>query len=268
MLFSEFSITSVEEKMKDFYKTAIAYKQDTALGIIRPVLRFLDIMSGKLERPPGFAFPEDLARAKDGLDVFAVWIVHFLQVVLAYIFGDLETATKEARELEEMMRMHLHPGYSGVLTFYCLTLLATARHRHGLVRRRLLSAAKRSMKKLEQFSLYVPENCLHKLNLVEAELAVVSGNYDQALRKYVEAISAAKELGVLWTSAIGCERFACFLRDRGDETGAVQRFREAQSAFENWGAVSKVEQLEKEAPELFRSSLVATEPAVVPTGSI
>lgn len=250
MLFSGDLIVSVEEKMREYYKTAVAYKQDTALLMIRPLLRFLHIMMNELEVPQGIAFPGDLARAKDGNDEFAAWAIHFLQVLLAYIFGDYEVAANEAREIQGHLRVHLHPGFSGVLTLHCLALLAVARGRHGLARRRLLTEVKRSMKKLEQFSLYVPDNCMHKLNFVEAELAVVNRNYGLARSKYSDTISLASEINVSWIQALASERFALFLQGQGDDDGAAVRFRDSHEAYQKWGAVAKVEQLEKQMPNL------------------
>jgi len=251
MLFSGDLIVSVEEKMRDYYKTAIAYKQDTALLMIRPLIRFLHILMGELERRSGAALEVDLVRARDGDDEFAAWAIHFLQVLLAYIFGDLETAATEAKEIEGHLRVHLHPGFSGVVTCHCLALLSSAPHRHGIARRRLMSKVKRSMKKLEQFSLCVPDNCLHKLNFVQAELAVVNGKYSLARTKYTETISRSTDLGVLWISALASERFAIFLEAQGDESGAAVKFRDAHSAYKSWGAIAKVQHLEKEMPKLF-----------------
>jgi len=54
----------------------------------------------------------------------------------------------------------------------------------------------------------------------------------------------------LVTCAVANERFAVFLRSQGDGTGAARRFRDAHSAYKAWGAIAKVQQLEKEMPEL------------------
>lgn len=252
MLFSGDSIPAVEEKMTDYYKTAVAYKQDTVLLIIRPVLKFLHILASKLERPhQGTAFPDDLTRAHNGKDSFGVFAIHFLQMLLAYLFGDFEIAAKEARELQVYLRAGAHPGFSGVLTVYCLSLLGAAHGQKGLARRRLLSQVKRNLRKLEEFALFVPDNCLHKLNLVQAEVAVVQRKHNVARHMYVLAISRSSELGVSWIRAIASERFACFLQKEGEKSSATDHFREAHSAFRSWGAIAKVDLLEKEISGLF-----------------
>jgi hypothetical protein len=247
MLFSGDSIPAVEEKMTDYYKTAVAYKQDTVLLIIRPVLKFLHILASKLERPQqGAAFPDDITRARDGKDAFAVFACHFLQTLLAYLFGDFETAAKKAKELQGYLRAGAHPGFSGVLTMYCLSLLGAAHGQKGLARRRLIAQIKPSIRKLQEFALCVPDNCLHKLNLVQAEVAVVQGKHNVARHMYTLAISRSSELGVSWIKAIASERFARFLQKQRNKNAAMEQFREAHSAFRSWGAIAKVELLEKE----------------------
>lgn len=258
MLFSGDSIQGVEEKIMDCYRTAVAYKKNTVLLIIRPILKFLCSLTRKVEIPQEFALLEDLQRAQEGKDEFAVWAIHFLQVLLAYIFGDYESAATEARELQDHLRAHLHPGFSGILTIYCLSLLGTLNRHHGLSRWRILTEVKRSMKKLEQFSFSVPDNCLHKFNLVQAEFAVANEKCNLATHLFTRTISQSSDLGVSWITAIASERFASFLRNQGNTTAAISRLREAYTAYMSWGAIAKVEQLENENPGLFSGCSVAS----------
>jgi hypothetical protein len=216
-------------------------------------------MMGKTENPRiliGDIFRrEDLTRVEEAHDEISVYIVHFIQMLLAYIFSDFETAAKEAKSMEQLLyAQFLHPGLSSFLAYYSVALLTVANHHHGYARRRLISKARRSLKKLKQFSKYVPENCLDKVFLVEAELAAVTGNYRAARDKYMVAIALAGEFGDLMLRAIACERAASFLRDRGDESSNYY-FLEAHSAYTSWGGIAKVEQLEKEMPELFSTNL-------------
>lgn len=250
MLLSGQSLERVEEKTTEFYDTALLYKQETTLGTMRPALKCLHILMGKVERPTGFAFSADLTRSEEAKDEAAIWIIHFMQLMISYFFGDYNTAAQEAEAMEAMLRLHLHPGFSSLLVAYCLALLTMANNCHGRARRELLKKVRRSMKRLEQFSSYIPENALHKLSLVQAELAVVNGDLGQARGKYLVAISLASELDDLAMRAIGCERFAVFVKSQGDGIGALHRFQEAHEAYKKWGAIAKVKQMEKEMPEL------------------
>lgn len=250
LLLSGQSIEIVEKRTKEFYETAVMYKQETTLGTMRPALKCLHILMGKIERPSGSSFEADLTRSTKARDEAAVWIIHFMQLMLSYLFGDYIMAAQEATGVEAMLRLHLHPGFSSIIVAYCLALLAVANDCHGRDRRQLLSKVKRSIKILEKFSLYIPENSLHKLFLVQAELAVVNGDCGEARGKYMVAISLSSELDDLACCAIACERLAIFLKNKGDGIGSVRRFQEAHNAYKRWGATAKAEQMEQDMPEL------------------
>jgi hypothetical protein len=98
--------------------------------------------------------------------------------------------------------------------------------------------------------LYTPENCLGKAYLLQAELAAVMGKNREASCDYVSAISIATRFGDFMIHAIACERAARFSHGLGDETATMCYFREAHSTYMEWGAIAKVEQLEKEIPGL------------------
>lgn len=251
MLLSGQSLVSVEEKTREFYETAVNYKQETTLGTMRPALKCLHIMMGKLERPVGFAFESDLKRAMEAKDEAAVWIIHFMQLMLSYMFGDFETAAQEADSMQAMLNPRLRPGFSSLIVAYCLALLAVVNQRHGRARRELLSRVKQSVKQLERFSMYIPENSLHKLSLVQAELAVANGDHGLAQGKFLVAISLSAELDDLATRSVACERFALFLEsNQRDGTRTARSFRDAYEAYKKWGCQAKTEQMERDMPEL------------------
>lgn len=245
----------IEEETSGFCKVATSLKQETALCLLRPDLKFLHILMGKIERPAHTEMlSSDLAIAVEARDKTSASIIHFLRLLLSYIFADFEAAAIEAKEMEGVLRLPIvHPGFSCLLTFHGLALLSVAPCRHGIVRWRLLSAVKQSIKLLETFSLSVPKNCLHSLNLVQAELAAVNGQDDLARGKYVIAIAVAINFHDLMIHSIASERFASFLRDQGEEAEAFEILREAYLTYKMWGAISKVHQMEKDFPELLTS---------------
>jgi hypothetical protein len=213
-------------------------------------------LTGKSDNPliltGDFFREEDLTRAEEAHDEISMGLVRFAKLILAYIFSNFETAAREAEGTEHMLfAPFVNPGFSSILAYYSVALITVAGNRHGYARRRLLSKARKSLKRLKYFAKCIPENCLDKIFLVEAELAVVTGNYTSARYKYVIAIALSAEFGDLMLRAIACERVAAFLRDRGDESGANHYFREAHLAYTSWGGIAKVESLEKDMPELF-----------------
>lgn len=253
------SLLRFEQEAIGFFETAESKKQESGMLFLRPSLQFVRKMMGKTANPHilmGDIFrQEDLTRIEEAHDELFLAVVHFIQMLLAYIFSDFETAAKEAESLEQVLYSQLiHPGFSSFLAYYSVALLTITNLHHVCARRRLISKARRSLKKLKQFSNCIAENALDKVFLVEAELAAVMGNYTAARDKYMIAIALAGEFGDLLLRAIACERAASFLRDRGDDESSSYYFREAHSAYTRWGGIAKVEQLKKEMPELFSTN--------------
>lgn len=256
MFFCGEPMPPIEEETAGFCETAVSLKNETALSLLRPDLTLLRILMGKIDRLIGLEMLQsDLAFTMEANDKASSCIIHFLQLVSAYLFGDFETAASQAKLVEEVLRLpYIHPGFSCILTFHCLALLAVAPRWHGLARRRLLSKVKQSLHLLEQFALCVPENCLHSYNLVRAELAVLDKNYRLARSKFLIAIAVATKSNDMMMHAVACERFASFLRDTGDDSSvSADNFREAKSSYVEWGATAKVQAMEREMPELLSS---------------
>jgi hypothetical protein len=255
MFFSGEPMPPLEEAAVGFCETAVSLKNDTALSMLRPELNLLRTLMGKVNRHTGLEMLQSgLAVMLKANDRASSCVIHFFQAVLAYVFGDFEMAAREATLSEEFLQPpYMYPGFSCLLTFHCLTLLAVAPRRRGRARRKLLSKVKQSLHLLEQFALRIPENCLHSCNLVRAELAVLDEKFDLARSKFMIAIGVATTSNDMMIVAVACERFAFFLRDRGEASSAAKNFRKAKLAYDAWGATAKVQDMENDMPELFSS---------------
>ena len=256
IFFSGERMEPIEKETRGFNEKAEELKQTTALGLLRPDLKLLQILMGKIEKPSRLEMlSSDLQLAVEAGDKSTACVIHFLRLTLNFIFCDFEAAAVEAKATEEMLQLpYVHPGLSCLLTFHCLALLVVAPCRRVLARRRLLHAVKKSMSLLESFSLCVPENCLHSLNLVQAELALVNGQINLARTKFIIAISVATSFKDLMIHAIACERYSSFLKDQGDQAGALDNIREAHSTYKAWGAIAKVQKMEIDFPSLMMPS--------------
>ena len=249
MVLSGDAIPQIEEEVTSLIDAAVARRQEHVLHMCRPVLRFIQILMGKKEGMPDDE--SDPTSAMDAQDDMGVDFFHFGQTLTAYIFNDYNAAAKEAREIKHaVLSLYGHPSMSCLLTFRSLALLAVCNQYRGRARRNILSTVAKTIKQLEQFCLYTPENCLAKTNLLQAELAAVTGKDGLARCKYMGAIAVAAEVDDLMLRAIAYERVARFLQQRGDESDANRYFRNAHSAYQDWGATAKVKQMQKEMPDL------------------
>ncbi|HJS20155.1 MAG TPA: AAA family ATPase [Anaerolineales bacterium] len=95
----------------------------------------------------------------------------------------------------------------------------------------------------------VPENYLHQIELVEAELARALGRNDEAARSYELSIRDARKNGYVHYSALAAELAAEFYLVREDASAAKDHLLNAYHSYLAWGATAKVKQLENRYPE-------------------
>src|SRR5215212_401714 len=105
-----------------------------------------------------------------------------------------------------------------------------------------------NLKKLKKWARFSPHNNLHRVSLVEAELARVLGDSSAAREFYDEAIHLAHEHHFLQDEALANELAGRFYLQRDMENLARYYIRLAYRAYQNWGAVVKVKHLEEKYP--------------------
>ncbi|WP_437973258.1 AAA family ATPase [Sorangium sp. So ce295] len=114
-----------------------------------------------------------------------------------------------------------------------------------------------SERRLGEWAASCPDNFLHKHALVRAEIARLLGREPEAIRRYEQAISSARENGFVQHEAIASELAARFYRDRGLSTPEGAYLRDARAAYFRWGAHAKVEQLDQRYPFLVERKPIA-----------
>ena len=98
-------------------------------------------------------------------------------------------------------------------------------------KRRALS----SIGKLRGLAEHSPENCLHKLYLVEAEFAHNSGLHEDAAKKYRLSIELAGKQGYLHEEALANDRAGRAFQSCGKSDEAAIYFDEARRLYGRWG---------------------------------
>ena len=105
--------------------------------------------------------------------------------------------------------------------------------------------------KIKQWADQGNPNVKHYVVLLDAELSALNDNLPNAVRHYQYAIIMAGRGGYLHDAALASERYADFqLKRKGDEDEAEYRIGKAIGYWREWGALAKVEQLERKYPSL------------------
>lgn len=104
-------------------------------------------------------------------------------------------------------------------------------------------------RKLTTWVEICPVNIKHKYLLVKAEKARLLGNFKDAVTLYDDAIAAAQEQNFFRTEALANEFAGEFYLAQQNTKFAKWYFREAQYAYQRWGATAKVKDLMRRYPQ-------------------
>ncbi|MET0404540.1 MAG: GAF domain-containing protein, partial [Cystobacter sp.] len=101
-------------------------------------------------------------------------------------------------------------------------------------------------RQLADWASHCPSTFQAPERLVSAELARITGQREQALEAYEQAVQSAREHRFLQRKALACELAARFWREHLNGTLAEAYARKAREAYQRWGAHGKVQHLESE----------------------
>jgi signal transduction histidine kinase len=171
-------------------------------------------------------------------------VYYFNKLTLAYLFEQYELAQQALEQAE--LYIYVISGIHPLVKYCCyasLTILAT------LVK--LPNSKEQAWQRLanwrnylQRWAVHAPSNYQHQADLVEAEVARVSGNYWKAMQLYERAIQGAKNNAFLQEEALAYELAArCYLH-QGLNQFVPNYLQEAAYRYQRWGALTKVKHLQ------------------------
>jgi histidine kinase len=200
-------------------------------------------------------YPEHLAQK----DKTAIFNLNVARTLLAYVFGDIESALARSAENRSIPPLFGSSLWAVPVTFLDgLCLAASARSAEGARRNELLAQARATLSSLTVLLEHNPRDVAHKVHLLEAELAGISGDIDAARAGYARAIDQSTSAGSALDQALISEAACRFELRSGNAPAAQRPLRLAHRAFLRWGAVGKARALEREFPEMLHRSLIAS----------
>ncbi|MCP4131782.1 MAG: serine/threonine-protein kinase PknK, partial [bacterium] len=179
------------------------------------------------------------------------------KLFLYCLYGVFETAVETAREIEKYPGSILGMVFIPMHNFYySLAMLACCHEVNPGTRRKYLKQVKANQKKMKKWVHYAPVNQLHRYQLIEAEIAALTGDKkeDAAMDLFRKAIEEAGKNGFTVEEGIANERAASFFSNRGYNEIANMYISNAYACYTRWGAIPKINQLEEQYPWLEPSS--------------
>jgi hypothetical protein len=172
------------------------------------------------------------------------------KVTLCYLFEEFQQAVENADCFEEYSA---NAGSSYILPPVCLydmlARLALYPNSSETEREEILTKVAAKQEKMETWAKQAPMNYLHKFYLVEAERDRVLGNDKDAREYYDKAITLAQENEYLNEEALAYELAGRFYLARNQNHAARHYLQDAHYAYQRWGAVAKVKDLEARYPQ-------------------
>lgn len=184
-------------------------------------------------------------------DVIGILLLYFNKLYLCYLFEDFYQAVENASLVEKYL-----DGVKGqlivpVFYFYdSLAQLAVYTDASNSEQKCILDKIQVNQEKMQHWAHHAPMNYLHKFYLVEAERHRVFGEYPEAMDDYDRAISLAHENEYINEEAIAHELAAKFYLEWGKKKIAAIYLIDAYYCYARWGALAKVEDLQKRYPQL------------------
>ncbi|GAA3973861.1 diguanylate cyclase [Allohahella marinimesophila] len=169
-------------------------------------------------------------------DRTALFIVYFNRLVLSYLMGDHPGAAQAATEGELYLDGVVSSAY--VPLFYFYAALA------GLAQSRETEKLQNCIDKMAVWAKHSPVNYEHRLALLTAELARISGDHSLAtIEVYQSAIDTARKRGFLQDEALGNELLAAFFEQQEQPDFVQLYLTKAYHLYRFWGAEAKLWQL-------------------------
>ncbi|MCB0225377.1 MAG: PAS domain S-box protein, partial [Anaerolineae bacterium] len=254
-------LVSAEQALATFAEAIARLKQTTVLYWQKVFWQAALNLLGQSPDPSrlsGQAFDEtiDLPRLEQGNDILVLFLAYYNKLMLCYLFHDYQQARANADQAAKYVQGN--PAAIGVVIFNwydSLSLLAVYPDTPAEAQPALLERVAANQQKMKHWANHAPMNYLHKFYLVEAERARVLGQVREAGRYYDQAIDLAKVYDYINEEALAYELAGRFYLAQDRTRPAEFYLRDAHYAYQRWGAVAKVKDMEQRYGPLLAGSL-------------
>jgi predicted ATPase/serine phosphatase RsbU (regulator of sigma subunit)/tRNA A-37 threonylcarbamoyl transferase component Bud32 len=253
-------LTVVEQEIAVYNHSLIQLKQDVCLAWTeitqQAVLNLIEPTSENSlpYRLSGKAFNE---AERSPLDDLGFVVMYVNKLILCYLFQVYLEALENSSRVEPYLEF-IGEVFQHLFCFYTsLAKLAVYSDSPPQERATILDKVAANQKKMQHWAHHAPMNFLHKFYLVEAERCRVLGQDGEAREYYDKAIEGARDNEYLNEEALAYELAGQFYARKGLPKLAQVYLRDAHYAYQRWGALAKVKDLEERYPFLAPSRVSA-----------
>jgi predicted ATPase/signal transduction histidine kinase/tRNA A-37 threonylcarbamoyl transferase component Bud32 len=204
----------------------------------------------------GFDEEETLQRMIASEFKSGVTVYYIYKLQTNYHLGNQHQALEYARKAFKGKNAILGlPEFSEMYFYYGLVLVALYDQSSLIQKPLILAGLLRVRIKLRKWAANCPENHLHKYLTICAEAARLKNRKEKALKLYYRAALSAEENGYLQHQALVEELTAKLYLSMNMNRTALTNLEKSGNLYQKWGAVIKIDELNRSYPELkFRMS--------------
>lgn len=248
--FSSQKLAILAKEMPVYGETLSKLRQKRMLQLNKLYRQVIANLMGESDEPcdlNGPLYNEEEMRLlhEQANDKTALCGLYFNKLTLSYLFGDYRQAVRHAELAETYLDSLTGTVMVPIFYFYdSLTRLALYADESDAERSQILAKVKRNQEKMKKWAHHAPMNHRHKYYLIEAELARVLGQDGQAREYYDQAVELAAQHEYTSEEALSHELAGKFYLTKDRIKFAQVCLLEAHSAYQRWGALAKVADLE------------------------
>ncbi len=189
------------------------------------------------------------------------------KVVMTYLFGEYQQAYQHTQTCaKEYIGNVQGQGSVPVFTFYdSLSRLAVYPDVTEEEQAQILARVTANQTKMKMWAAHAPSNYQHKYELIEAELARLTGRFAEARDLYDQAVRLAMDNEFVQEEALANELAAKFYLSRNQRHVARYYLTDAYYAYQRWSAKAKLQQLDKLYPDLLAQNTMMARVGVTTT---
>ena len=262
------SKTSGLQDLYDEYSTILSFidgvKDHNAAGQVQMFLGAIRNLQYRGNSPDSLSYERfDEQSYLDGIEadqyLYGINTYQLMKLVMSFTYENYEDALRFSKASEESLAASI-ALYN--LTEQCLYSFLTQAALYPEAKKEQQKQfevkMEQQLRQMEIWAENCPENQLHKLQMMQAEMARIQGQMSESLSLYERAISHADKHSFLKDRALANELNARFWLAHKMDRYAKIHMVEAHHLYNLWGAIAKAKQLEKSYPQLL--SAVAREP--------
>ncbi len=246
------SLNDVEQRCTVHLKMLEKFKYEHAINYLKMWQQLVNNLTGKAEEAhlligPDFDEVIMLQRFLDTQNNTSLFSLYVVKGILLYFLRQSSAAMEMFQHADNYSE-----GGASFITgsyrfYYSLALLDQVDQVPAKAFHYFQAAA--NQEKLQCWAKQAPMNYQHKYNLIEAEMAKISGQFLEAEAFYEQAIADAQKNNYLHEEGLAYELAAEFYQKRGMSKFAQLYLKEAYYRYQQWGALVKLKHLEDRYPQ-------------------